>query len=79
MVVRGTEVLCIQPAGRQIPGPGAEIRRRAEETIVAIIHDVRDRLPPGISPDHLAREVCDEAIGLGPLESLLADPEVIFL
>jgi len=37
---------------------------------------VRDKLPPGISPESLVREVYDEALRLGPLEDLLADDTV---
>lgn len=53
-----------------------DLRRRAMEQIRAIIRDVRDRLPKEIDAEQLAKEVYDEAIGLGPLEDLLADPEV---
>jgi pilus assembly protein CpaF len=54
----------------------ADLKRRARETIRQIVADVRDRLPTGLDPDRLAQEVCDEAVGLGPLEDLLADPEI---
>lgn len=53
-----------------------DLRRRAMEHIRDIIRDVRERLPPAIAPEQLAKEVYDEAIGLGPLEDFLADPEV---
>ncbi len=53
-----------------------DLRRRAMEHIRAIIRDVRERLPREIDPERLAKEVYDEAIGLGPLEDFLADPEV---
>ncbi len=33
-------------------------------------------LPPDMDPESLVRTVIDEALGFGPLESLLADPEV---
>jgi pilus assembly protein CpaF len=36
----------------------------------------RRALPPGTSAEALIRNVVDEALGLGPLESLLADPEI---
>jgi len=39
--------------------------------IVAVLE-----LPPGVAADRLVGEMADEALGLGPLESLLADPEV---
>ncbi len=53
-----------------------DLRKRAMDTIQTIIADVRQRLPSGIDPERLAKEVYDEAIGLGPLEDLLADPNI---
>jgi pilus assembly protein CpaF len=52
------------------------LRAKAYEAIHQIIAEVRDRLPPDIRPDELVKEVYDEALGLGPLEDLLADPEI---
>jgi pilus assembly protein CpaF len=52
------------------------LRERARTTIHQITQDIRARLPPGISPDALAKELYDEAVGLGPLEDLLTDPEI---
>jgi pilus assembly protein CpaF len=37
---------------------------------------LEDRLPPGASSDDLVGEMTDEALGLGPLEHLLADASV---
>lgn len=53
-----------------------ELRTKAMETITQIVEEVRDRLPPDVVPDELSREICDEALGLGPLESLLEDESV---
>jgi pilus assembly protein CpaF len=53
-----------------------ELRVRARGTIETIVQDVRDRLPPGVRPEDIVREVFDEAMGLGPLETFLADPDV---
>jgi len=53
-----------------------QLRKTALRTIQAIVEEVASRLPPGISPDQLAKEVFDEALGLGPLEEFLADPDV---
>ncbi len=53
-----------------------ELRQKAMKTINDIIIDVRERLPSGINPIALSKEIYDEALGLGPLEDLLADPEV---
>ena len=49
-------------------------------TTIKLIDDVMSRefadLPKSINPRRLAKEVLDEAIGLGPLEDLLDDPTV---
>jgi pilus assembly protein CpaF len=42
----------------------------------AIVREVGSRLPPDIAPQALIKEVYDEAVGLGPLEDLLADATV---
>ncbi len=52
------------------------LRERALSTIREITRDIREKLPAGIDPERLAKELYDEAVGLGPLEDLLADPEV---
>ena len=54
----------------------ADLRNRVQKTIGDIVAEVRARLPPSIHPDELAKEIYEEAIGLGPLEDLLADPRV---
>ena len=53
-----------------------ELRRRALAEIRQIIGEVRDRLPPDIEPEAVAREVYNEALGLGPLVDLLEDPTI---
>lgn len=53
-----------------------ELRQRARETLQAIINDVRNRLPEGIDPAILEQDILNEALGLGPLEDLLADDSV---
>ncbi len=53
-----------------------ELQERALSTIGAIVRDVHDRLPPGIDPDALTRQIYNEAVGLGPLVDLLDDPEI---
>ena len=53
-----------------------EVTKKARETIKAIVADVKSRLPAGIDPDRLAKDVYDEALALGPLEDFLADQEV---
>jgi pilus assembly protein CpaF len=54
----------------------ADLSKRARDIIEQIVADVEDRLPEGYKSDALAKEVFDEALGLGPLEDFLADPEV---
>ena len=53
-----------------------ELRSRAMETIRKIVEEVAPRLPQGIRPDALIKEICDEALGLGPLEEYLAQEDV---
>ncbi|MBL7115503.1 MAG: Flp pilus assembly complex ATPase component TadA [Kiritimatiellae bacterium] len=53
-----------------------ELGKRAHETIVDIVNDVRNRLPPTINSEELIREVYNEALKLGPLEDLLEDPDI---
>ncbi len=53
-----------------------ELHRRAQETIAAIVRDVRGRLPVGIDPEELVHDIHNEALKLGPLEDLLADESI---
>lgn len=54
----------------------SELHQRAEATIADIVNEVRERLPNGIVPEQLVKEIYDEAIGLGPLEDLIADESI---
>jgi pilus assembly protein CpaF len=51
-------------------------RPRVLTALRRIVKTLENELPPGIDPNRLVGEMADEALGLGPLESLLADPEV---
>ncbi|WP_233523400.1 CpaF family protein [Dyella solisilvae] len=53
-----------------------ELRRTTSELIQDIIEKLRKELPGTISPRVLAKQVLDEAIGLGPLEDMLADEAI---
>ena len=53
-----------------------ELRRRASDTVAAILAETAARLPAGLDPNRLGKEILDEALGLGPLEELLADETV---
>ncbi|WP_296226859.1 ATPase, T2SS/T4P/T4SS family [Ralstonia sp. UBA689] len=56
--------------------PDAELRALTEQTIRQIIDRTSSEIPPGINRESLMEMVRDEAIGLGPLEPLLADSTV---
>ena len=55
-----------------------ELQAKARETIRAIIAEVRrnQKLPSGIDPHRLEKEIYDEAMRLGPLEDFLADESI---
>ncbi len=53
-----------------------ELYQRTTEVVKSIIKRVRDRMPPWLSEERLLKEIIDEALGLGPLEDLLADEEI---
>ncbi|MET0385155.1 MAG: ATPase, T2SS/T4P/T4SS family [Polyangiales bacterium] len=52
------------------------LRPRVLEALRRIVGALAERLPRGVSVDALVGEVADEALGFGPLEHLLADPQV---
>jgi septum site-determining protein MinD len=57
------------------PAKARELRTKTQR----VVSEVTDRLSPGLQRDDRARvikEAMDEALGLGPLEELLADPTV---
>jgi pilus assembly protein CpaF len=56
--------------------PTDEIRARTREVVEKILNELADSIPPRLPREKLAKEVLDEALGLGPLEDLLADPEI---
>ncbi|MFA7052833.1 MAG: ATPase, T2SS/T4P/T4SS family, partial [Kiritimatiellia bacterium] len=55
-----------------------ELQQKARETIRSIIAEVRrnQKLPAGIDPARLEKEIYDEAMRLGPLEDFLADEAI---
>jgi pilus assembly protein CpaF len=53
-----------------------ELTERARKTIDEIIETMGESIPRSVSKGQLASDVFDEAMGLGPLESFLADPEI---
>ena len=53
-----------------------DLRERIRELIVEIFESVGTSLPEDIDRDQLAIDVLNEAVGLGPLEELLADDAI---
>ena len=53
-----------------------DLRKRAKDIVAQIVADVQAKLPPGITPADLSKEVYNEAVGLGPLEDLLSEASV---
>jgi pilus assembly protein CpaF len=53
-----------------------ETRKRVLAALGRIVSDFGDTLPEGKARERLVRDLCDEALGLGPLEGLLADNDV---
>jgi len=57
-------------------GDDPALRPRVLAALRRIARTLEGRLPADVSSDMLVGEVADEALGLGPLERLLADPTV---
>ena len=53
-----------------------DLEKKARETIHEIISELTVELPKGVTADKIERELVHEAIGLGPLEDLIAMPAV---
>ena len=56
--------------------PDAQLRIETEQLIRQILTQAEAEIPPQLDRELLCRQVLDEAIGLGPLEILLADETV---
>jgi len=54
----------------------AVMRPKVTKALQSIVADFAPRLPRGTNTERLVAELCDEALGLGPLEALLADDSV---
>jgi pilus assembly protein CpaF len=53
-----------------------EIRDKTVSAIRDILDEMSELIPAYISRQNLVKEIADEALGLGPLEDLLEDPEI---
>jgi pilus assembly protein CpaF len=54
----------------------AQLREETNNFILEIIAEMQATIPPELDRESLAKQVLDEAVGLGPLEELLADSSV---
>jgi pilus assembly protein CpaF len=72
MLLEHLDMNAIDPTRSDDPA----LRPRVLAALRRIARMLENRLPEGVSPDTLIGEVADEALGLGPLERLLADPSV---
>jgi pilus assembly protein CpaF len=52
------------------------MRPKVTKALKSIVADFANRLPRGTNAERLVAELCDEALGLGPLEALLSDESV---
>ncbi len=53
-----------------------KLREQCHEILQRIMSDYRSQIPDGLPEAEFVKDVLDEALGLGPLEDLIADPEV---
>jgi pilus assembly protein CpaF len=72
LLLEHLDMNAIDPTKGDDPG----LRPRVLAALRRIVRMLEGRMPPGLSPELLVGEMADEALGLGPLERLLADPAV---
>jgi pilus assembly protein CpaF len=53
-----------------------KLREQCHEILKRIMNDYRQQIPQGLPEAEFVKDVLDEALGLGPLEDLIADPDV---
>lgn len=53
-----------------------DLHQRVRQILEQLVKEVRHRLPAWIDSDALIKEIYDEAVGLGPLEDMLEDPDI---
>ncbi|MGH7803044.1 MAG: FHA domain-containing protein, partial [Candidatus Binatia bacterium] len=54
----------------------AEIHAQTRAAVENILREIAWEIPQGLDRESLIREIINEALGLGPLEDLIADPAV---
>ena len=72
LLLEHLDMNAIDPTKGDDPG----LRPRVLAALRRIVRMLEPRLPAGLSPETLVGEMADEALGLGPLERLLADPAI---
>ncbi len=72
LLLEHLDMNAIDPTRGDDPG----LRPRVLAALRRIVRMLEARLPEGLSQEMLVGEMADEALGLGPLERLLADPAV---
>jgi pilus assembly protein CpaF len=56
---------------------GAEaLKEKTRTAVIRILDEMKDKIPANISRQELLKDVLNEALGLGPLEDLLADNSI---
>jgi len=53
-----------------------ELREKAERVVSNVVATLGDEIPVWLPQRQLIKEIVDEAVGLGPIEDLLRDPEI---
>jgi len=53
-----------------------ELQTKIQNNLREIVSEIRTRLPRGVQPARLIKEIFNEAVGLGPLEDLLEDDSI---
>ena len=59
-----------------IGGNSDLLRATIEKTVTELIEEKKSEVPHGVNKKYLIKDILNEALGLGPLEDLLADPTV---
>jgi pilus assembly protein CpaF len=53
-----------------------QVREEARDTINTIVNERRSQIPSAVDIHIVEREITDEAVALGPLEGMLANPDI---
>lgn len=56
--------------------PEQDLRIKTVKTVQKLVQKLSTEIPSGVDKELLTKEIIDEALGLGPLEDLLADDDI---